>query len=445
MIAFGTQKAPAPSVVLPYYATGAVVFLLITLLLFFCAGDLTGHYFQPHLLTLTHLTALGWATMLIFGASHQLLPVVMEVHLFSERLARYCLYLLIPGIALLVVAFWLFRPDWMMQLGALLLLAAFVLYAINVQGTARRKAGSDVVAECIVTASWWLVLTAALGTVLVFNLRYAFLPRSHLYYLKVHAHLGLAGWFLLLVMGVAARLIPMFLLSPVRPGKAVTVAYWCINGALLVFIGMAFFLKTEAYWWISACIALFGLLAYGTFLWKVYRKAVRKKNMDVPMKMSLTALGCLLLPFVWLGFLFFTQATQQALTFAVVYGISLLGGFVTLLILGQTFKTLPFIVWMHRYRDLLGKTKTPLPRDLYRQKAIRVLFYSYLGGWLLLMTGVLCGTVAIIQLGAFALVFAAIWYNLSVWRLLLHKVAASTQSKAHGKSGAHGSSRVSES
>ena len=51
-----------------------------------------------------------------------------------------------------------------------------------------------------------------------------------------------------------------------------------------------------------------------------------------------------------------------------LYGMSILLGFITSLILGQAYKTLPFIIWLQRYQKLVGKVKTPLPKDLYSEK-----------------------------------------------------------------------------
>lgn len=444
MIPFGTQKAPSPSVVLPYYTTAALVFLLLSVLLLVSASDFTGHYFQPHILTITHLATLGWGTMLIFGASHQLLPVIMEVHLFSERLARWCFYLLLPGIALLSVSFWLFTPGLSMQAGALLILLAFVLYAINVYGTAKQNKTHGIGAECIVTASWWLVLTALLGTLLVFNLRYAFLPESHLYYLKIHAHLGLAGWFLLLIMGVASRLMPMFLLSEVKPGKNVTVSYYCVNGALILFLVMTFFFHTEQYWYLPVLIALTAVVFYGLFLRKVYKKAVRKKKIDWPMKISLVSFFTMILPFVLLGILLFIEPDSLSVSLSLAYGMSILGGFITLLMFGQTFKTLPFIIWMHRYKKLLGKMKTPLPKDVYWHKMVAIMFACYSVALMALLIGVIGQWVVLIQIGAVALVLAAIGYNINVFHVLFHKVKNNSTNGQFGKTRNHGTARIFE-
>lgn len=424
MMSLGTQKAPSPSVVLPYYVTAAIVFFLLTLLMLITSGSFMGHYFQPHILTITHLAALGWGTMIIFGASHQLLPVVMEVHLFSEKLAKWCYFLLLPGILFLTASFWFFAVGWTMELGALLILSSVVLYAINVYRTARQNEKWTITSECIVTASWWLLLTAVLGTLLVFNLKYAFFPREHLYYLKIHAHLGMAGWFLLMIMGVASRLIPMFLLSHHEPGKAVRFAYYCINAALIGFLIMAFLFNTEKYWPVFALMVLAGIIAYAVFVKRTFDKGVRTKKVDMPMKVTLTAIGIMFLPFTLLLVIALlpAYATEADITFSLAYGISILGGFITAIILGQTFKTLPFIVWMNRYKKLIGKTKIPLPRDLYRERLVTCQFYSYLTGYILLLTGVLTHIHWLITIGCIGLLLTAVCYNVNVFIAVTHKV-----------------------
>ena len=80
-------KTTSHQVVIPFYAYAALSFLAATVLLFFSDASFTGHYFQPHILAITHLMALGWATMIIFGASHQLVPVLIESDLYSNKLS----------------------------------------------------------------------------------------------------------------------------------------------------------------------------------------------------------------------------------------------------------------------------------------------------------------------------------------------------------------------
>ena len=87
MASINIGKAPKNSAVLPFYGTGAIFFLALTLMLFISPTALEGHYFQPHLLAIVHTAALGWGTMVIFGASYQLLPVICERDLYSPSLA----------------------------------------------------------------------------------------------------------------------------------------------------------------------------------------------------------------------------------------------------------------------------------------------------------------------------------------------------------------------
>ncbi len=445
MIPFGTQKAPSPAAVLPYYVTAAIIFLVLTLLMAFSAADFTGHFFQPHILAITHLATLGWGTMIIFGASHQLLPVVMEVHLYSEKLAKWCYALLLPGVILLTVSFWIFATGLLMETGALLILSSVVLYSVNVYRTARQNNKWTISAECMVTASWWLLFTALLGTLLVFNLRFAFFPQDHLYYLKIHAHLGMAGWFLLLIMGVASRLIPMFLLSHHEPGMYVRTAYYLINIALVGFLVMGFIFNTEKYWPVCALLVLVAVVLYFVFIKQTYRVAVRKKKMDMPMRVSLVAIALMIIPFILLTVLAFTSgADPLAIPLSMAYGMSILGGFITAIILGQTFKTLPFIVWMNRYKKLIGKMKTPLPKELYKEKWVSYQFYCYIMGMIMSLTGVIMKLTPLILAGSIALVLTAVCYNMNVFFAITHKVkeAPLNVGRTHQH---HGSSRISES
>jgi len=78
-----SQNAPSPKVVLPHYIFGGLVLLVVTMLIIYHPDAFVQHFFNPELLAITHLLVLGWITMVIFGALYQLLPVIMEVKLYS--------------------------------------------------------------------------------------------------------------------------------------------------------------------------------------------------------------------------------------------------------------------------------------------------------------------------------------------------------------------------
>ncbi|QCR22474.1 hypothetical protein [Pontibacter sp. SGAir0037] len=416
------SKSPGKWVVLPHYAFAACAFLVLGILLLLSTDAFGGHYFNPKLLTLTHVAALGWATMLIFGALYQLLPVLLECKLHSERLAMYTFGLLAAGTILLACSFWHFQLGGLMQSGAVLLFLSFLLFNVNVIQTARKAPKWTIEADFIVTSAIWLLVTGLVGLLMAFNFTMAFLPADHLHYLKLHAHIGMAGWFLLLIIGVGAKLIPMFLLSHPTHTKKLDWSYNLINAGLTLFGIDHLFFHTP---FLPAYAALV-VAGVGLFLSFLYEANCLKQrhDIDLGMKQTFVALGLLLLPLL----LVIVVSSDLALSprwlssICLVYGISLFLGFVTAIILGQTFKTLPFIVWMHAYENLVGRYKTPLPKDIYSHKLLLWQNLSYLSGYIVLITGVLLQLEQLILMGAILFTVTAALYTVNVFRLLLHKV-----------------------
>src|SRR5690554_2402977 len=111
-------KAPKNRAVLPFYGTASIFFLIISFLLlyssnvFISTDSYQAHYFIPHVLSIVHLAALGWGTMVIFGAAYQLLPVICEQNLFSSNLAFASYCFLVVGICLLGYSFWYFQLGY---------------------------------------------------------------------------------------------------------------------------------------------------------------------------------------------------------------------------------------------------------------------------------------------------------------------------------------------
>src|SRR5690606_19318381 len=103
MMSSNSKKQMDKAAVIPFYITSSLFFLSLTVLAFLAADSFQGHYFQAHTLALVHIAALGWGTMVIFGAAYQLIPVIFEKPLFSNRLALASFFALLGGTVLLAV------------------------------------------------------------------------------------------------------------------------------------------------------------------------------------------------------------------------------------------------------------------------------------------------------------------------------------------------------
>ena len=105
-----TQHPSLYKIVVTHYLLAAISFLALTPMLAFAVNDLGGHYFQPHLLAITHIAALGWGTVIIFGACYQLVPVILDTELFSYKMAWLSIATFYLGLLDFVYSFWASRP-----------------------------------------------------------------------------------------------------------------------------------------------------------------------------------------------------------------------------------------------------------------------------------------------------------------------------------------------
>lgn len=124
--------------------------------------------------------------------------------------------------------------------GGRFIVLSVLAYLINLGVTITRSKKENVHAVFVFTAVAWLFLTAFFGLVLVYNFNSHLLPKDSQHYLTLHAHAGIAGWFLLLVIGVASRLVPMFLISKYTNPRLLWVIYDLINGALVLYLILFF-------------------------------------------------------------------------------------------------------------------------------------------------------------------------------------------------------------
>jgi len=416
----GLVKNTSWQVVLPFYVYAAVSFLCATILLFFSSSAFLRHYFHPQTLAITHVMALGWGTMVILGASHQLIPVLIEGRLYSNALAYLSFVTAAIGIPLLVVGFYNFYFGWPAQLGAILINISILFYLINIATTMLKSKKENVHAVFVFTAGLWLFITTLVGLFLVYNFTYNILSKDSLAYLPLHAHLGIIGWFLLLVIGVGSRLIPMFLISKYDSKKLLWRVYVLINFALISFI--IFFLYVGINWLylISLGAILLAVCMFGYFCYQAYKNRLRKK-VDDPLKVSLLSVFMMLLPLIILIIIisilvFSVDNTALVLT----YGFCIFFGWITAIIFGMTFKTLPFILWNRAYHGRAALGKTPNPKELFNQQIFKLMAILYIAGFIMFITGVFGANIFLLKIAACLLFAAAVLYNQNVFKMISH-------------------------
>jgi hypothetical protein len=418
----GSIKNTSYKVVLPFYVYAACSFLVATIFLLTSTEAFKGHYFHPHILAITHTMALGWGTMIILGASHQLVPVLIESKLYSNILAYISFILAAIGIPLLVYGFYVFDMRWPAQWGGWLVVMAILAYMINIAVSMVKSKHESVHAVFVFTATTWLCFTTILGLAQVYNFTSILLPESSLHYLALHAHAGIIGWFLLLIIGVASRLIPMFLISKYSNVRLLWWIYALINGALLIFVILFLYPGSEALLFIPVMTVFLAIGLFMYYCYWAYKKRIRRQ-VDEQVKLSLLSVVMLLLPVLFLIIVILTLilTNGEQLNLIISYGFIIFFGWITAIIMGMTFKTLPFIVWNKVYHHLSGLGKTPSPKDLFNNPVFKIMASAYLAGFMIFTLGILFGNSIVLKLGAIFLLITAVLYNWNVLKVLMHK------------------------
>ncbi|MEP7143337.1 MAG: cytochrome C oxidase subunit I [Ferruginibacter sp.] len=428
MIAAATKTNPVPNtshkVVLPFYIFAALSFLASVILMIFSTTAFTQHYFNPHVLAITHVMALGWGTMIILGASHQLVPVLIEGKLFSNALASISFALAAVGIPLLVYSFFVFDMGLPARCGGILINAAILSYIINLAVSISKSRNENVHAVFVVTAACWLLATAMAGLLLIYNFEYPLLSGNSLSYLPLHAHLGIIGWFLLLIIGVGSRLIPLFLISKYNNTKLLWAIYLLINIGILAFIGLFLYFPITFFYLLPVIFVLTGVLLFGYYCYQSYKKRIRKQ-VDEQMKISILSVLMTVLPLLMLIIIIgFTLAVSNNAGLVMTYGFMIFFGWITAIILGMTFKTLPFIVWNKVYHKRSGLGQTPNPKELFSSTVFRGMAIAYLAGFVLFAAGILLSNLLVLKTASMFLLIAAVLYNLNVFKIIVHQPAA---------------------
>ncbi|HSD64037.1 MAG TPA: hypothetical protein VLB50_09570, partial [Ignavibacteriaceae bacterium] len=393
-------------------------FFILNILLVLNYTTFHGHHFQPKILALTHIATLGWITMIIFGALFQLIPVVLQVKLFSELLAKIQFWIFTFGVFTLVYSFWFFLIDLPLTIGASLINLAILLFLINIIVTLTQVKEWNITGTYLSAALFYLLITAIVGLMMALNLWHPYFSKSHLVYLGYHVNIAVIGWVSMVIMGVTFKLISMFTLShnfSIISGKW---AFGFINAGLIGLIILLHLPESNIFYLISAILIVVGIFFFLYQVYIIFKNRLRKK-LDIALKFTFSAyivLGITTL----LGFSFLFVDYPASTNISLAYGYLIFFGFISMLIIGQMYKILPFLTWYHKYSRKAGIEKVPMLREMYNERLAKIEYYSMLAG--------LIGTVISIVLNInFLLLIAFIIMLISVSLFIINIIKILTK------------------
>jgi hypothetical protein len=403
MPGMGLVAKNAPPLRLPgeHFAAALLFWLLGAAGLVWVAPELAQGLFPlPRVAAVTHLFTLGWITTTILGALYQFLPVALQTPIRSERAAHLTFALHVPGL-LLFVAGLITGTNALLLAGAALFGTGLLVFVGNLAATLKRCSDHNLTWWSLACAALFLLLTVGLGVTLAGDMSGNYLGAARFLALAVHIHVAVAGWVLLVVVGVSYRLLPMFLLShgaSERPGWA---ALWLLASGVAVLF-LHHHSPLPAVKWVAAGLLAAGLAAFVLQAVLFFRHR-KKPVLDPGLRLAAAALAFLGAALVLAPF--FLARGLAAPRLATAYVMALVLGGLSLFVAGHYYKILPFLMWYHRFGPLVGKQAVPRVADLYSARVGTVAAVLLVAGNLGLLVATLAGAVLLARPAA--ILFAA--------------------------------------
>jgi hypothetical protein len=346
-----------------------------------------GQFNGFRLLALVHLMTLGFVGSMIIGASYQLVPVALQVPLFSVTLGRMSFPFYLGGLVLFLTG--LLR-EWLpgLAIGGSLLGIAFALYIVIIVGTFIRAPHKDAIAWHIVLGSVLSGLGMVLGVMLAFNKGNGFLAGRLLDVLAAHIIVMLVGWVTITYTGVAYRLVGMFTLAEKHVSERQAWMALGLFGGGTTLLALRFMPGLPAMaGWAGAAMILGGGVLFSAQLRRMYRKRMRR-TFDIHMPFAIASAAMLLIAALSL-LVGLILGSTPADPLWMATGWLVIFGMVSTAIQGFFYKISTFLVWLKRYAPVAGTQPVPRLEEMYSRTVGMTGFWLWSAaigaGWLALM------------------------------------------------------------
>jgi cbb3-type cytochrome oxidase subunit 1 len=411
----GLTSVTASSTALP------LAFMITGLLALFTAAGwliaqpqiLATYHYNTNAIAITHLFVLGWLCTIVMGSMYQLVPVALEAKLFSERLAKVQFAFHVAGFVGMVLAFHVWNMKWVGWFGSLFA-TGICLFIYNIVRTLLRIPKWNTVAASIASSIGWILFGITAGLFITAGKTghgSQIFSSNPIGAMHAHAHLGVLGFFTMLIVGVSYKLIPMFTLSEVQNPRRAAGSIILLNVGLAgSFISVLMQLSLKP---VFALIIIAGLALYGIETMAILR--VRKRPvLDWGMKYFLTAIATLAPLSVLALVLSWPQLPSNDFTGQLenAYGFASFIGFISLAVIGMLYKIIPFLIWFGTYSQHIGRAKVPALAEMYSARLQMTGYWIFLLALMVTVIGIMLSNEMTVRFGC--ILFAASLATLAI-------------------------------
>jgi hypothetical protein len=402
------EQAPPFSLPLRFFLT-APLFLLAAAGLIVWAPEALASRWTPQALALTHALTLGFLAMVMLGALLQMLPVVAGASLPAARWIAWVGHVSLTLGTLALMTGFLNAEPAAYGIAIVLLGGGFAVF-LAAASISLARAVASVTVNGIRFAVLSLAVTLLLGLALALLRAGWWIPPAVEAAIAAHVAFGLLGWVLLLVIGVAYQVVPMFQITPPYPPRLARWLAATLFALLLLHASVLLFFP-------AAVPAVDAALAYAILVFAVatlrLQSRRRRKLPDVTLDYWRLGMASLLACVaVWLAAQL-RPAWADSDAYPLLLGVLFLGGFAVSVVNGMLYKIVPFLAWFHLQAQLQAKAGSiPTMKEMIAERRMRGQFRLHLAACVLLAGAVVWPQLAIAAGSVLALSALLLWVNL---------------------------------
>ena len=406
------EQAPPFSLPLQFFLTAPLFLLAAAGLIVFSPETLASRW-TPQALALTHALTLGFLAMTMLGALLQMLPVVAGAPLPAPRRIAWLSHVALTLGSIALIGGFLTAEPASLGAGIVLLGSGLALF-LAAAAISLTHAVASATVNGMRLALICLGITVLLGVALALLRTGWWTPPAADAVMAAHVSFGLLGWVLLLVIGVAYQVVPMFQITPPYPPR---LSRWLAGAAFaLLFLHGAAPLLPEPVAAAATLLAESGLAAVILIFALVtlrLQSRRRRKLPDVTLDFWRAGMVSLIASVtVWLAAQF-SPAWAGSDAYPLLLGVLFIGGFAVSVVNGMFYKIMPFLAWFHLQAQLQARAGSiPTMKSMISERWTRMQFRLHVLTCLLLIATVWWPQLAVASGSVLALSALLLWVNL---------------------------------
>jgi len=377
------EQAPPFSLPLQFFLSAPLFLLAAALLVVLDPASLASRW-TPQALALTHALTLGFLAMAMLCALMQMLPVVAGSPLPRLRAVAWLTQRPLALGTLALMTGFLSTESIAFGIAIVLLAIGFAVF-LAAAAVSLVRATSNVTVWGMRLAVLSLGLTFILGLTLALMRAGVWIPPARAAALAAHLAFGLLGWVLLLVVGVAFQVVPMFQITPPYPPL---LGRWLTPGlfVLLLIHAVAPGLPPRAGVLVEAGFAA-GILLFAVATLGLQTRR-RRKLPDVTLDFWRLGMASLIASVTVWTVAQFSPAWADSDVYPLLLAVLFIGGFAVSVVNGMLYKIVPFLAWFHLQAQLQARAGSiPTMKDMIAEGRTRWQFRFHLVACGLLTAG----------------------------------------------------------